>query len=94
MNIWKNSFFNLNSPQNRANLYALTLTQRAVQGAGVYFQVLRNYQILEEIVTVKSNKFRDKVPVFSSFFDCEPLVRFDFAVNSLFKVCCMSLSRN
>jgi hypothetical protein len=44
---------------------------------------------LEEILTAKSKKFRYKASLsLPSFFGGEPLVRFDFAANFFFKVCC------
>jgi hypothetical protein len=50
------------------------------QGIGVYFQVPGNYQVSEEILTAKSNKFLFAGPFLPSFFD--------FAMNFFFKAYC------
>jgi hypothetical protein len=50
------------------------------QGIGVYFQVPRNDQVTEEILTTKSKKEGKKGPANKNLFDF-----FDFAVNFFFK---------
>jgi hypothetical protein len=78
------------------NCYLLPAGLALSQGIGVYFQVPRNYQVLEEILTAKktatrsirekkSKKEEKKGPKNKNLFDF-----FDFAVNLFFKVRCFS----
>jgi hypothetical protein len=69
-----------------------------MQGIGVYFQVPRNYQVLEEILTAKSKKSKKeekKGPknknLFGLFFLIDRVAVF-FAVNLFIKARCFSVN--